>query len=282
MTTQEKSKFQDLATAYTVGVCTITADMKLVTGLHIGGGNEAYSIGGSDNPIVRDLVTGLPYVPGSSLKGKMRHLLARLQERKDGGLLHGVEADAPEIKLVFGSHEGKPDFDGKIVPAMLSVRDAFVDEDFAESQKSKNPLLTETKFENTIDRATAVANPRNLERVPAGTTFKVELQLRLPNLQTEGIDSDKASDYLEYLVLLPLLGLALLEQDALGGGGSRGSGQVEFTITKVDAREYPPLGNGVGQEQVFSSIKTAVDNVLKEKGRVDYSALIEQLQALGK
>lgn len=47
----------------------VTADIELVTGLHIGTSKEEVEVGGLDNPVVKDPF-GNPYIPGSSLKGK--------------------------------------------------------------------------------------------------------------------------------------------------------------------------------------------------------------------
>ena len=53
----------------------IEGDLELVTGLHIGAGNDEIRIGGIDNPVLKHPYSGQPYIPGSSLKGKVRSLL---------------------------------------------------------------------------------------------------------------------------------------------------------------------------------------------------------------
>lgn len=53
----------------------ISGILECVTGTRIGGTQEKFEIGGIDNPVIKDPLTDLPYIPGSSLKGKLRHLL---------------------------------------------------------------------------------------------------------------------------------------------------------------------------------------------------------------
>ena len=53
----------------------ITATIEIVTGLHIGGNNDEIKIGGIDNPVIKNPLTNEPYIPGSSLKGKIRSLI---------------------------------------------------------------------------------------------------------------------------------------------------------------------------------------------------------------
>jgi CRISPR type III-A-associated RAMP protein Csm3 len=60
-----------------MGKVVITGGIRLVTGLHIGGAAAGLDIGGVDNPIIRHPVTREPYIPGSSLRGKIRALLER-------------------------------------------------------------------------------------------------------------------------------------------------------------------------------------------------------------
>lgn len=207
-----------------VGISEITATLKVETGLHIGAGDLEMRIGGVDNPVIKHPGTDQPYVPGSSIKGKMRALLEwRTGAIRDGrplGLDQRGEPGVEPILKLFGIGGG--DTAADIGPSRLSVADAVLTNDLAEP--GHNVPLTETKSENSINRVTGVAqNPRQTERVVAGTTFAFRATLR----RFTG-DED--------LLGLLLEGLRLIELDALGGSGSRGYGKVRFLDIKVDGQ----------------------------------------------
>ncbi|MBF0840631.1 type III-A CRISPR-associated RAMP protein Csm3 [Staphylococcus lentus] len=194
----------------------ITGKIEVVTGLHIGGGGESSMIGAIDSPVVRDLQTKMPIIPGSSIKGKMRTLLA-----KKYGLKLNQESqndDAEEVLRLFGSSEK-----GNIKRARLQISDAFYSED-TKSYFQKNDIsFTETKFENTINRLTAVANPRQIERVTRGSEFDFTF---IYNVEDE---SEIESDFQNIKDAIHLL-----ENDYLGGGGTRGNGRVLFKDVTVE------------------------------------------------
>ncbi len=222
----------------------ITGTLELVTGLHIGGSNAEMHIGGTDNPVVAHPLTRQPYIPGSSLKGKIRSLLewelgtvavsdgAALGFKHIAGLPDPVRPHAEGLLKLFG---GAPEGGGanesltrKIGPTRLSFWDCALDPEWAREMKDRNLSLTEVKTENMIDRIRGVAqHPRNTERVPAGARFEFTLTVR----RHEGDDA-----------LLPLLwrGLALLELTGLGGSGSRGYGKVRFTHLQSGDRDLIP------------------------------------------
>ncbi|MBM0868306.1 CRISPR-associated protein Csm3 [Staphylococcus auricularis] len=188
----------------------ISGTIEVVTGLHIGGGGESSMIGSIDSPVVRDLQTKLPMIPGSSIKGKMRGLLAKhlgLQMNQDNH-----NDDHEEVLRIFGSSEK-----GNIKRARLQVSDAFYS-DYSKQHFAENDIsYTETKFENTINRLTAVANPRQIERVTRGSEFDFTF---IYNVDDED-EVEQDFKNIEQAVLL-------LENDYLGGGGTRGNGRVEF------------------------------------------------------
>jgi CRISPR-associated protein Csm3 len=211
----------------------LVCELHACTGLHIGGAAGGLEIGGVDNPVIRDPITGRPYVPGSSLKGKMRSLAERslglLQNRRIGSnvRIHLCEAEQEYASCpvcnVFGT-TGEKEF---VLPTRLLVRDAFLTEEAARRLEQVRTDLpyTEVKWEAAIDRVTSAATPRQVERVPAGAVFApVEM---VYNLYAPGDDERLA---------LVLESLALLEDDYLGGLGSRGSGQVKFLHWHVVAR----------------------------------------------
>ena len=192
----------------------IQTSITLVTGLHIGGNSDNVEIGGIDNPVIKLATRGdEPYIPGSSLKGKMRCLL----EQVAGAPKVGMDQ---EVNNLFGITESRTlNTDNK--PSKLIVRDAIL------SKESKEALLacdnldmpyTENKWENVIDRTKGVAeHPRQSERVPAGAVFNAEFVLNIWDDDNE-----------EELMALFEKGIRLLENDYLGGSGSRGYGQIKF------------------------------------------------------
>jgi CRISPR-associated protein Csm3 len=213
----------------------LTGTITVVTGLHIGAGRESMEIGGMDNPVMRDPVTDEPYIPGSSIKGKMRSLM-EISTGKIGrdGNVQTDAAEAPDICRIFGTTE-EADFG----PTRLIVRDARlnrtitaeklrISEDFVPND------LIEVKYENTINRITGTAkNPRPIERVVPGCVFDLEVLFKVFLVGDETPDNCEDLRLFEKVRQL----LKLLEHDALGGSGSRGSGKVEIDITgQVDIR----------------------------------------------
>ena len=207
-----------------LGKVIIKGKIILKTGLHIGGTTTNLNIGGVDNSIIKT-AKGVPYIPGSSLKGKMRSLLAKsiyelTRKNFPENRIHSCsEIDCP-VCSIFGrdtKHSAEVE-----QPNRLIVRDAFLDQDYfmelIENQELRDLDLeyTEVKYENFIDRLTSAANPRQLERVPAGNKFNFELIINLY--------SDKDVEHLRSL----LSAMKLLEDDYLGGSGTRGSGKIKF------------------------------------------------------
>ena len=195
----------------------IQTSITLMTGLHIGGSSDNVEIGGIDNPVIKLATRGNePYIPGSSLKGKMRCLL----EQTKGAAQVGLNK---EVNNLFGITENNKLGIKDNQPSKLIVRDALL------SKESKEALLacdnldmpyTENKWENVIDRTKGVAeHPRQSERVPAGAVFNAEFIL---NIWDD--DKDKENE----LIALFEKGIRLLENDYLGGSGSRGYGQIKF------------------------------------------------------
>lgn len=199
----------------------INTTIELLTGLHVGGSKENVQIGGIDNPVIRTAVKdNQPYIPGSSLKGKMRCLLEQIAGSAEVG-------NDKEVNNLFGTPEKKKE--GKIIqenrPSKIIVRDAMLNELSAKTLEDCDELdmpYTENKYENTIDRVKGTAsNPRQTERIPAGAKFDVEFVINV-------WDDDKAKD----LVNLLKKGINALENDYLGGSGSRGYGQIKFADLK--------------------------------------------------
>lgn len=208
----------------------ISGTMRVLSGLHIGAGKDSVEIGGLDQPIIKHPISGAPYVPGSSIKGKMRSLLeiyyfsANLATREALG--RGKPCDCGKAACpacrIFGSGADPKKVEDDLGPTRLIVRDATLAPLYAE-RFNKGELPMEVKYENIIHRVKGVAeHPRPLERVPAGVEFSFSMSFK----KFEG-DQD---DLLAYVYK----GLRLIELDALGGCGSRGCGQVEFLDLRCD------------------------------------------------
>jgi len=214
------------------GYKTIEGTIEVITGLHIGGSTAIIEIGGRDNPVIKHPITKEPYIPGSSIKGKMRSLLEwkldkicmdKIDKKKYG--FHSCDSPSCPICVIFGTSADNADFG----PTRLVIRDSVVCEKYKEKQKTRFDNwsafdLTESKSENTINRITAGANPRNFERVVSGVSFAFNMSYRV----FAHDDPKRADD--EALFTHVLDGLRMIELDALGGAGSRGCGQVAFKV----------------------------------------------------
>lgn len=215
----------------------ITAELELKTGMHIGKSNDFAPIGAVDSIVITDPMTGQPVIPGSSIKGKMRTLLAKLLSNgNQDGVLPSHDMDEEVIKDLFGSSN-------PVREARLQFYDLFLVNAKEIESKPTDLLYTEIKFENTISRTTAVANPRQLERVPAGAKFGFKL---VYNVEDE---TDLTSDFENIAKAFKLLQL-----DYIGGSGSRGYGKVNFSNFKVEAKN-------LGEAKIDTK---EVEEILKE------------------
>lgn len=196
----------------------ISTKLTLLSGLHIGGGDSGIEIGGIDSPVIKiGTKEKQPYIPGSSLKGKMRCLLEQIYGIDEiGGGKSDIVSKTKEcnaINNLFGySHDNKP---SKII-----VRDSYLTKDSVDllTNCDLDMPFTESKSENSIKRVEGTANnPRQIERVPAGVSFKVEFIINV----WDNDDEKKLIDLLKE-------GIKAIENDYLGGSGSRGYGQVKF------------------------------------------------------
>jgi CRISPR-associated protein Csm3 len=225
-----------------LGKLILEGEILCETGLHIGAGKGSLEIGGADNPVVKDAF-GVPYVPGSTLRGRLRSLLEQSSgaavpselvyvSKRRGQEVRIHQSDRPddEICLLFGRNPGRVERvsgesgeAGNVTPARLTIYDAplIVESITPQMRENLDDELTEVKSENAVDRITSQANPRTLERVPAGARFKLRVVLDVL------CEEDKA------LATRFVEGLRLLEDDTLGGGGARGSGRVRFQALKL-------------------------------------------------
>jgi CRISPR-associated protein Csm3 len=249
-----------------IGKLILEGTIECQTGLHIGAGKGSLEIGGADNPVVKDAF-GHPYIPGSSLRGKLRSLLEQssglavpaelvyLSKRKGQEVrIHQSDRPDDEICLLFGRNPGRMERvsgdsldSNHATPARLTIYDAPLDLDSITAQMRENldDELTEVKSENAIDRITSQANPRTLERVPSGARFQVRMVLDIL------AEEDKA------LLARLLEGMRLVEDDTLGGGGARGSGRVLFSGLKLTWRGRSFYSAGAAGQELIAGADLA-------------------------
>ena len=208
----------------------ISGTIEIVTGLHIGGSSAFSAIGAVDSPVIMDTRTNQPMIPGSSLKGKMRALLAK---QYNTAIAKTADDDAECLTNLFGSAKSKKE-------SRVLFTDMFLD-NLDELKRAGLTGATEVKFENSISRMTAVANPRQIERVVRGAKFPMQLIYEYTD------KTDEETLLQDFRILKE--GFKLLEYDYLGGSGSRGYGRVKF----LDLDAEPVIGD--------------VDDALMEKCR---------------
>jgi len=215
----------------------IKGEIEALTGIAIGGVDVGLEIGGVDKVIVRHPITKEPYIPGSSLKGKIRSLLEKLHnlELKEivSGKIYMHTCKNPDCTLcnLFGRSADKAASNTRLI-----VRDAkCTNIDWLEQATDTELPYAETKTEVVIDRITSAAQPRTFERVPAGAKFDLEMILTL-------YDGDKEDEYIKMI----FEGLRLLQDDYLGGSGSRGYGKVKVHIERIERKTAEDYINGQG------------------------------------
>lgn len=225
--------------------------LKLLTGLHIGGTNSSMSIGGIDKGVIRNPLTNQPFIPGSSLKGKMRSLLEVSKgtfEPVNMGTVKNGASKSGDAANLFGNATGDPNTQK---PSRMIVRDCNLENANWLLSKTDIPY-TEGKTEVMIDRITSAANPRQIERVPAGAEFTLNLVLNI----WEGENESGLVDSL-------FQSLKLLKDDYLGGSGSRGYGQVSINIEDVvekTTENYYAKAEGRGNS-VKSQYQARIDSL---------------------
>jgi CRISPR-associated protein Csm3 len=249
-----------------LGKLILEGEIQCQTGLHIGAGKGSLEIGGADNPVVKDAF-GIPYIPGSSLRGRLRSLLEQtlglavpseliyLSKRRGQEVrIHQSDRPDDEVCILFGRNSGRVErVSGEAVespratPARLTVYDAplIVDSITPQMRENLDDELTEVKSENAVDRITSQANPRTLERVPSGARFRFRMVLDVL------CEEDKP------LLARLIEGLRLLEDDALGGGGSRGNGRVAFSGLSLAWRGKEYYAKGGAEDSLLSGADLA-------------------------
>jgi CRISPR-associated protein Csm3 len=247
----------------------IRGQLTCLTGLHIGGSEERYAIGGPDNPVIRDTASGLPFIPGSSLKGKMRSMLEwTLGKIEPDGSVHGssCQDSACVICRLFGASTDRHRQEGQeIGPTRLLIRDAFLAEDTVNRFQDGGLFLTETKAENRLNRITAEAEPHYIERVPQGAQFDIEMIYGIYDL------GDGGTGDVENLKQV-YTAFELLEASVLGGGGSRGSGKVAIDNLQAIIKtgpDYQAHASGESVEWTTVTGRHAGDLIVAIREKLD-------------
>jgi CRISPR-associated protein Csm3 len=256
-----------------LGKIQLSGKIKCLTGLHIGASKENIEIGAIDSPVVRDPVTREPYIPGSSLKGKMRALLEKAlatelnivgeKNRRNIGTrsnevwIHVCDDAEKAIECpicrIFGS-TGQGN--GKNFPSRLLVRDAYLTEESVKElleEIDTGLLYTEWKFENAIDRVTSAANPRQLERVPRGAEFNLEIIYNVE--ETDTVEEDLKNIF---------LAIELIKLDAIGGHGSRGYGKVDISFDCKKLLTVEALKSQQFDGEEFEEINEIINKIRKQ------------------
>lgn len=222
-----------------MGFLKLSGNLRVVTGLHIGGGSAGVSIGATDNPVIK--VNGKPYIPGSSLKGKVRSSLELAYGKEIDEKLGRHEckknSNPCDLCIVFGRGAERKGEEG---PTRVIFRDCDINEKESDEEARKNGY-TEIKMENAINRLTSKVEGalRDTERILPGTVFNVEILYRIydKDVDSEIKDIEKIDNLPEPLKTrfkLILEGLKLLEEDYLGGKGTRGYGKVKLENIKIE------------------------------------------------
>ncbi|MEM9824328.1 MAG: type III-A CRISPR-associated RAMP protein Csm3, partial [Bacteroidota bacterium] len=204
----------------------LKGEVQVLTGLLIGSSSSAMDIGGIDKLVIRHPITRIPYIPGSSLKGKLRSLLElnlgqiSSDDRGNSGPTHHPDHLPAQL---FGYIKHRQNDNKQQRPSRVIVRDGELSEKSRVWLQDTELGYTEVKAENSIDRVTAAANPRFFERVPKGAAFHLEIILNV-------FETDLEQEMLNGIYQA----IRLLNEDYLGGGGSRGNGQVNIQITSMD------------------------------------------------
>lgn len=202
------------------GKILIKGNIKSLSGMHIGGMDRFSAIGSIDSFVARDTLTNRPLIPGSSLKGKLRYLLGKKYVTEESlsqtDTIKYLNKQDIRIRRLFGCTNEK-EMIGRLI-----FSDCFITDECVEELKNKEVPLTEVKAENVINRLTAVANPRFIERSVRGAVYSMSITY------TFSFENDAQLKEIEEDFTFIKEGLNLLECDYLGGSGSRGYGKVAF------------------------------------------------------
>lgn len=254
--------------------------IECLTGTHVGGSKEKMEIGGVDSIVVRTPRSDYPYIPGSSLKGKMRHLLEYIlggvgepvfqKENEKETEIYGRVSRKKEIVRIFGAGASEREIAknqlNNIGLMRLVVRDAMPDEETIEMWESlgSDAHFTEYKAENTLDRLTSAANPRFIERVVEGSKFDFEMVYSVFAIGDTYV-ADTNADLKNVL-----MGLRLLEASAIGKSGSRGYGKIKFHLADPAWVHHPDYRDGTDN---WKNSRAELPERLQTLEEIDFAAI---------
>lgn len=210
------------------GIYVLKIKLELLSGLYIGGNDNGFDIGGADTDVIRNPLTKEPYIPGSSLKGKLKVLLKyNLKDTNIDTNKKDIVFKNSSITNIFETLEDESKNDVKISRAIF--RDLTLTKD---SKETLERILgvncyTEIKAENKVNAISGKSDsPRFIERVPAGAEFEGEIVLNI----FDGDDKKLMMDTIKKAI-------RLLEMNYLGGNGSRGYGRVKAEFNDFEKVE---------------------------------------------
>lgn len=255
------------------GKLKITGTIQVVTGLHIGGSTEFAAIGAVNSPVIRDPLTHLPIIPGSSIKGKLRSLLARNYVDKLSDLGKNHDNDPSKVIRLFGTSASNNNVKGQsdnaqsstdktsqeLTVSRLQFFDCFLSnqDDLSKRLGESNTNAIEIKTENTITRLTGTAKPRSIERIIPQAEFAFQCVYDIYGDTEEEIRTD-------FEVLAK--GLGLLQLDYLGGNGTRGYGRIRFIGLNV---ENPIPSQNFSDGNFVLELSNILKNAVGEKNGQD-------------
>lgn len=266
------------------GIVKVGSLLTCLTGLRIGGTAESIEIGGIENVVIKDPFTQEPYIPGSSLKGAMRSKYELFQNKPiDKKMrIHLCGDIGCDVCSVFGTQperveeQSAPDEAKNVDRNLLSITRLRVSDSFATDETRRKWKVfgsVEVKGENALDRLTSKANPRWVERVPKDSEFEVKMSYFI--FDGDGADAKKDVEHLKVV----FEAMKLVEEDYLGGYGSRGYGRVKFnnialkilapshfTNPNDGVKMIPPEGSYNSVDEVltkFEEIKTHIRSFLQ-------------------
>ena len=203
----------------------IDFEIELLTGLHIGGSSDTFDIGGADSTVIKNPLTREPYIPGSSIKGKLRSLLTQ----KYGVIRNNeIEIENNEVGNVY-LNIFQPVIGNAIQASRAIFRDATLTEESKQHLQAflGDGVFTEVKAENKVSLLKGKAEtPRFIERVPAGAKFNGEIILHVYDGDNEELLKKGIQEALE-----------MLELNYLGGSGTRGYGKVKIEFANNEIFE---------------------------------------------
>ena len=200
-------------------IVSVSGVLTIKSGLSIGGSKEGLGVDTKDNPIIRNPLSNKPYIPGSSIKGKMRSLFEQYGLAKGGSFPCKCGRKECVVCTLFGAHMNVK---GESGTPRLMFRDSMLAPEFEDLFDEE---IVEIKTETMIDRNTGTAatgSLRTKERIAAGVKFNYSIDILV-------FENDNENKLVEYVKQ----GLKFIELTGLGSKISAGYGQIDFDIENI-------------------------------------------------